>query len=79
MKTFKANLGTKKYPAEQFIDLINGDTADDHDCVPGYDVAKLRARISLENIDKPVIMVGMGTCGLANGAQGMFTTNSKNF
>lgn len=71
MNTFKELL-SKKIPAEQFIDLINGNTADNKSGVSAEEVRKLHAHISFESIDRPVIMVGMGTCGLANGAQDVY-------
>ncbi len=71
MKTFKELL-SKDIPAEQFIELVNGRIDHKGSGVTTEQINELRSRISLENADKPVIMVGMGTCGLANGAQDVF-------
>jgi len=38
------------------------------------DLREYKSRLTLEKADKPAIIVGMGTCGLANGAQGVYDT-----
>ncbi|MDD3965638.1 MAG: NADH-quinone oxidoreductase subunit NuoF [Candidatus Marinimicrobia bacterium] len=35
-------------------------------------IRSLKSRLSLDAVDKPIIMIGMGTCGLANGAQAVY-------
>lgn len=38
------------------------------------ELGEYKSRLTLEKTDKPVVIVGMGTCGLANGARRVFDT-----
>ncbi len=71
MNTFKDILSTK-VPAENFVELIGGKYDASKEGITPESITELKAKISLENAEKPVIMVGMGTCGLANGAQAVY-------
>ena len=73
MQSFKELL-SKKIPAETFTSIVSGTCDGSHAGVSCEDIAALKSRLSLENTDKPVIMIGMGTCGLANGAQAVYDT-----
>lgn len=71
MQSFREIL-SHKVPVSEFVELINGN----YDAA-GADIGTemindLKSRLSLESAEKPVVMVGMGTCGLANGAQDVF-------
>jgi NADH:ubiquinone oxidoreductase subunit F (NADH-binding)/Pyruvate/2-oxoacid:ferredoxin oxidoreductase delta subunit/(2Fe-2S) ferredoxin len=71
MNTFKEILSTK-VPAENFVELIGGKYDASKEGVSTESISELKAVLSLEKADKPVILVGMGTCGLANGAQEVY-------
>ncbi len=71
MKTYKDIL-SKKVPAENFIDIIGGKIDGNKENINLEEITALKEVYSLQNVDKPVILVGMGTCGLANGAQAVY-------
>ncbi|MCK4813019.1 MAG: NADH-quinone oxidoreductase subunit NuoF [Candidatus Marinimicrobia bacterium] len=73
MNSFKDILSTK-VPADKFIEVINGIYDGNKVGVAADEIAVLKSRISLDVIEKPVIIIGMGTCGLANGAQDVYDT-----
>ncbi len=73
MKTFKEIL-TKKVPADKFVELISGSYDGTAAGVSPARIAELKSKLTLEKAEKPVVMVGMGTCGLANGAQAVYDT-----
>lgn len=71
MNTFKEILSTK-VPAENFVDVIGGKYDASTEGISAENISGLKAVLSMEKADKPVILVGMGTCGLANGAQDVY-------
>ena len=76
MNTYKDILSTK-VPAEKFVDVIGGIYDASKEGVTPEQIADLKLSLSLEKADKPVVLVGMGTCGLANGAQAVYDMFSK--
>ena len=71
MNTFKEIL-SKKIPAEKFIEVIGGTYDASKAGITPENILEMRSVISMEKAEKPVILVGMGTCGLANGAQDVY-------
>ncbi len=62
----------REHPCAQFIECI----ATGEKCLnvsePSAALNDLKDRLLLRRHEKPVILIGMGTCGLANGAQKVF-------
>lgn len=73
MNSFKEILESN-VPANHFIDVINNTYDGNKDGVKPEQIEELKNVCSLQDIDMPVIMIGMGTCGLANGAQDVYDT-----
>ncbi len=57
-----------------FLDLIHGEGDVKVSSGLEKDLREYKSRLTFEMLEHPVIIVGMGTCGLANGAQEVFNT-----
>lgn len=71
MNTFKEIL-SKKIPAEKFVEVIGGKYDASKAGITPDNILEIKSTISMEKAEKPIILVGMGTCGLANGAQAVY-------
>jgi len=56
-------------PCPRFVDCVHGGQQCGDAAQSAERLARYRRELLLEEHDTPVILVGMGTCGLANGAQ----------
>jgi NADH:ubiquinone oxidoreductase subunit F (NADH-binding)/NAD-dependent dihydropyrimidine dehydrogenase PreA subunit/(2Fe-2S) ferredoxin len=63
-----------RVPHEHFIDCIHESYRENINSQMLKDLKAYKAELTFTNLSKPVIIVGMGTCGLANGAQKVFDT-----
>ncbi|MDX9777818.1 MAG: NADH-quinone oxidoreductase subunit NuoF [bacterium] len=71
MQTFQEILSQKSI-SDKFVEIIN-DRFDAGKAGISPDMIRaLKSRLSLEAVERPVVMIGMGTCGLANGAQAVY-------
>ena len=59
---------TTDKPCEHFIQCCTEGPLCHHDDNCEHEITSLRKRLRYEEHDKPIIMIGMGTCGLASGA-----------
>lgn len=59
---------TTENPCEHFIQCCTEGPLCHHDENCKQEISSLRKRLKYEEHDKPIIMIGMGTCGLASGA-----------
>jgi len=59
---------TTEKPCEHFIQCCTEGPLCHHDEKCKQEISSLRKRLKYEEHDKPIIMIGMGTCGLASGA-----------
>jgi len=59
---------TIEKPCEHFIQCCTEGPLCHHDDKCEHEIASLRKRLKYEEHDHPIIMIGMGTCGLASGA-----------
>jgi NADH:ubiquinone oxidoreductase subunit F (NADH-binding)/(2Fe-2S) ferredoxin/Pyruvate/2-oxoacid:ferredoxin oxidoreductase delta subunit len=59
---------TASKPCEQFIQCCTEGPLCHHDEKCKNEISSLRKQLKYEEHDKPIIMIGMGTCGLASGA-----------
>lgn len=76
MNTYK-NLFTElwndsEYPVKALIESLEGVANNELAASKIKTVEKLRDQLMFKTHDKPVIFIGMGTCGLANGAQKVY-------
>jgi len=69
IKNDDASIGV---PREHFIDCINETYLENIKPKTLNALKAYKAELMLTDLSKPVIIVGMGTCGLANGAQKVF-------
>jgi NADH:ubiquinone oxidoreductase subunit F (NADH-binding)/(2Fe-2S) ferredoxin len=68
---------TPENPCHFFIDCINKGPQCHQSADAVKDLSEYKQELLLEAHDEPVIMVGMGTCGLANGAQAVYAQLKK--
>jgi NADH:ubiquinone oxidoreductase subunit F (NADH-binding)/(2Fe-2S) ferredoxin/Pyruvate/2-oxoacid:ferredoxin oxidoreductase delta subunit len=59
---------TTDKPCEHFIQCCTEGPLCHHDEKCEHEITSLRKRLKYEEQDHPIIMIGMGTCGLASGA-----------
>jgi NADH:ubiquinone oxidoreductase subunit F (NADH-binding)/(2Fe-2S) ferredoxin/Pyruvate/2-oxoacid:ferredoxin oxidoreductase delta subunit len=59
---------TTDKPCEHFIQCCTEGPLCHHDEKCEHEITSLRKRLKYEEHDQPIIMIGMGTCGLASGA-----------
>ena len=59
---------TTDKPCEHFIQCCTEGPLCHHDDNCEHEISSLRKRLKYEEHDKPIIIIGMGTCGLASGA-----------
>ncbi len=59
---------TKNTPCEQFIQCCTEGPLCHNDDKCEHEISSLRKRLKYEEHDLPIIIIGMGTCGLASGA-----------
>ncbi|MCU0332993.1 MAG: NADH-quinone oxidoreductase subunit F, partial [Ignavibacteriaceae bacterium] len=59
---------TTDKPCEHFIQCCTEGPLCHHDDKCEHEITSLRKRLKYEEHDHPIIMIGMGTCGLASGA-----------
>ena len=81
VECFSGCTHTQAAPCPRFVDCVN--LGAQCDAARGEVGERRRtdllARLRLEVHEKPVVFVGMGTCGLANGAQGVFDAFAAEF
>ncbi|MDD3095204.1 MAG: SLBB domain-containing protein, partial [Candidatus Marinimicrobia bacterium] len=71
MQSFKEILSQKTL-SDKFLEIINDRYDASKAGISPDMIRSLKSRLSLDAVDKPIIMIGMGTCGLANGAQAVY-------
>ncbi len=64
-------------PCRNFIECLNHVPQCDEPDTAIEKLEALKKELLLENHNNPVILIGMGTCGLANGAQKVYNTFQK--
>jgi len=78
MKEFLDILNQKhtdfKVTPDLFMDIIHESPDITLPAQTAQELREYKSRLTLEKTDKPAVIVGMGTCGLANGAQGVYDT-----